>query len=549
MSPPQHFMEQLDQEKRYPAATQDQEITDETTNFKDGYDKEAQTVVTTLDDSSVNSSRDPANTLPPVPLQMKLLSVLLVSCIGFGSQWSSGVSSAMKSTMKKEMHINNTQFSLLEASEDFMSSALILLTGIFTDRLGGTGCIVYGNIIYTIGSILIAGAAETRSYKFMIVGRVIASFGDIATQVAQYKVFSSWFPPSHGFASTLGFELGIKKIGGFVGKSTANIIAKASFSHNCGFSSVFWTMVGMNIFTNLATILLFFLVRFCEKRYTSIADPATGEKLTEKNKKVDFKKVLEMPWPFWCMIAFTIFQTTTANVFSQNATELAEQRFNADSITAGWYTAVLQYAGFFFVPLLGVFIDIFGQRVSAMVVCGAGCFLSMALVCWAPSIKGTAAAFGIYAFAFSLGPTVIIDGIRTSMWHQGAFGTAYGIKVTINNAMSCIIRILTGVIQDADNNSYHRVVRVYAFFGCASLVVSLAILTLSFLSPDLGRLQWSRKKRVAMGAFIQERLQRFETVTKQRNKRISVACFGFTMLVMLGGWTAYFWGVATGNNK
>jgi len=101
MSPPQHFMEQLDQEKRYPAATQDQEITDETTNSKDGYDKEAQTVVTTLDDSSVNSSRDPANTLPPVPLQMKLLSVLLVSCIGFGSQWSSGVSSAMKSTMKK----------------------------------------------------------------------------------------------------------------------------------------------------------------------------------------------------------------------------------------------------------------------------------------------------------------------------------------------------------------------------------------------------------------------------------------------------------------
>ncbi|THZ12251.1 major facilitator superfamily transporter [Aureobasidium pullulans] len=212
MSPPQHFMEQLDQEKRYPAATQDQEITDETTNSKDGYDKEARTVVTTLDDSSVNSSRDPANTLPPVPLQMKLLSVLLVSCIGFGSQWSSGVSSAMKSTMKKEMHINNTQFSLLEASEDFMSSALILLTGIFTDRLGGTGCIVYGNIIYTIGSILIAGAAETRSYKFMIVGRVIASFGDIATQVAQYKVFSSWFPPSHGFASTLGFELGIKKV-------------------------------------------------------------------------------------------------------------------------------------------------------------------------------------------------------------------------------------------------------------------------------------------------------------------------------------------------
>lgn len=140
-----------------------------------------------------------------------------------------------------------------------MSSALILLTGIFTDRLGGTGCIVYGNVIYTIGSIFIAGAAELRSYKFMIVGRVIASFGDIATQVAQYKVFSSWFPPSAGFASTLGFELGIKKvrlwnlfwenekegccfaddgdvqIGGFVGKSTANIIAKVRTTNTSAF--------------------------------------------------------------------------------------------------------------------------------------------------------------------------------------------------------------------------------------------------------------------------------------------------------------------------
>lgn len=111
------------------------------------------------------------STLPVVPLSVKLLSVLLVSCIGFGSQWSSGVTGAMKSTIKKEMHINNTQFSLLEASEDFMSSALILVVGIVTDRLGGSGAIVYGNLVYTLGSILVAGGTQTRSFKFMIVGR------------------------------------------------------------------------------------------------------------------------------------------------------------------------------------------------------------------------------------------------------------------------------------------------------------------------------------------------------------------------------------------
>lgn len=85
------------------------------------------------DEVSVNSS------LRPVPLTWKLASVVLVTAIGFGSQWSSGLSGAMKTTMKKEMKINNTQFSLLEASEDFMVTALMLLSGVVTDRIGGAG--------------------------------------------------------------------------------------------------------------------------------------------------------------------------------------------------------------------------------------------------------------------------------------------------------------------------------------------------------------------------------------------------------------------------
>lgn len=98
----------------------------------------------------------------------------------------------------------------------------------YTDQHLLIEMIVYGNIVYTIGSILVAAAATVRSFDFMIGGRVILALGDIATQIAQYKMFSSWFPPSSGFASTLGFELAIGKIGGFVGKATANVIAKVT---------------------------------------------------------------------------------------------------------------------------------------------------------------------------------------------------------------------------------------------------------------------------------------------------------------------------------
>ncbi|ORY68762.1 major facilitator superfamily transporter [Pseudomassariella vexata] len=482
---------------------------------------------------------------PTAPLLWKICAILLVSCIRFGSSWSSGITGAMKTTMKKELHINNTQYSLLEAAEDFMTMNLILLSGPVTDRIGGAGAIVYGNVIYSIGSILVAAAAQVRSFRFMIGGRVILALGDIATQVAQYKMFSSWFPPNNGFASMLALELAISKIGGFAGKSSANIIAK-----NTGdFAWVFWVAVFMNIFTNVATVAFQYFNRVAERKFGSNTDPATGEKLTEKNKKFELAKIIELPWVFWGILAFSLFQTSTALVFSQNATELAEQRFDVDSITAGWYTALAQYAGFFIVPCLGMFIDVLGNRISLMAFCGAGIFLSMALVNWATDTKGTAAAFGVYAVAASFGPTLIIDGIRTSMWHQSVFGSAYALKIVMNNAMNIIVRIGTGVLQDEDNNSYGRVVIVYVALAAMSVVVALILLVMSYRTVDLGHLQWTRKQRNANGELWNERKRMFQEENGVRNKRISRGCFACLLVLMTGGWVAFFWGVATGNNS
>ncbi|QGI68539.1 hypothetical protein CEK27_012510 [Fusarium fujikuroi] len=331
----------------------------------------------------------------PVPLSWKLTSIVLVTAIGFGSQWSSGVTSAMKSIIKKELYINNTQFSLLEASEDFMVTALMLVSGIVTDRSGGA---------------------------------------------------------------------------------------------------------------------------------------ATGEKLTEKTRKFEYRKVLELPWTFWAVMVFSLFETSAAIVFLQNATELAEQRFGTDSIAAGWYSSVLQYSGFFVVPLLGVFLDFYGSRISVLVFYGIGMFISMLLVCFSGAVKGTAASFGVFAFAYCFGPTTIIDTTRASMWDSTVFGSAYAINITMNNAMNIIVRIITGKIQDADNNSYDKVTIVYVVLAGLSVVVSILLAIGAWKSVDLGHLQWSRKKRIAQGSLLNERKEIF---TKEN---------------VIGSWCGYFWGVATGNN-
>ncbi|KAL2812563.1 major facilitator superfamily domain-containing protein [Aspergillus cavernicola] len=496
--------------------------------------------------SDGNSISESSAGKAPPPLLVKLVIVFLISCISFGSHWSTGVTGAMKSTIKKEMNINNVQFSLLEASEDFMATVLMLLSGIVTDRFGGAGMMVYGNIVYTIGSILVAAATTVRSFNFMIGGRVVLALGDIATQIAQYKMFSSWFSPSDGFASTLGFELAIGKIGGFVGKATANVIAK----HTGDFAWVFWTSVFMNLFTNATTVAFWFFSQYCNRRYQGRRDIATKEQLTEKNKKFDFQKILQLPWTFWCILAFSLFQTSAALVFSQNATELAEQRFDVDSVTAGWYSALSQYAGFFLVPCVGVFIDVLGNRASVIFLCGLGTFLSMVLVNFASSEAGTGAAFGIFAIATSLGPTSIIDSIRTALWHQSVFGCAYALKITMNNAINIIIRIITGALQDADNNSYRRAVQVYLFQSAAGLAVGLGILIGSLFVKELGVLQWTRRKRMTVGPEIIQSLKETNLVTNPgRTRVIALAGLGFITLLTAGGWAAYIWGAITGHNS
>jgi hypothetical protein len=111
------------------------------------------------------------------------------------------------------------------------------------------------------------------------------------------------------------------------------------------FAWVFWTAVFMNLFTNAATAVFWFFSRYCNRHYNGRHDSATNEQLTERNKKFELQKVFQLPWMFWAVLAFSLFQTSTALTFSQNVTELAEQRFDVDSIKAGWYSSLSQYAG------------------------------------------------------------------------------------------------------------------------------------------------------------------------------------------------------------
>ncbi|KAL4896424.1 putative MFS transporter [Aspergillus ambiguus] len=485
-----------------------------------------------------------ANQTKPIPLHLKVVAICLISIISCSWQWSLGVSRALKSTIKEEMNISNTEFSLLEGSEDFMTTVLIIPSGILADRVGGSVSLVYGQTVFMIGAILLATATTIRSYDFMIAGKIILSVGQIFSEISQCKMFSAWFAPGKGFAVTLGIESALGKVGGFVGIATANIIAE-----KYGFEWSFWVAAFISIFGNAVTLLFWLLDRYCARRYDAPMDDANGDNLRMSKEKFNFQKIFQFPWMLWAIFGFSTFESAASEVFSQNATELAQKRFNVDPVPAGWYSAVSEYGGLVLCPLLGIFLDRYGKRVFAMLFLASFLLLGMLLLNFALSKAGTALSFAVYGIVKGTTSTIMVDSIRTIIWEEAVFGTACAFRLTSHDAMGIIIRLVTGVLQDLDNDSYHRVNYVYLGLAVVSMVIALAILVAALWGNDFGPLQWSRKRRFTDGPRLLAELRDHHFVRNYRRTRhISIGCFSAMLALILASWGVYIWGAVTGHN-
>lgn len=81
------------------------------------------------------------------------------------------------------------------------------------------------------------------------------------------------------------------------------------------------------------------------------------------------------------------------------------------------------------------------------------------------------------------------------------------------------------------------------------MLVPATLLIASFFTADLRRLQWKKKQRLRKGEVINLQREEYECGARAKwNKKISLGFFAALILLILGAWAAYFWGVATGNN-
>ncbi|KAJ3833173.1 MFS general substrate transporter [Lentinula raphanica] len=450
-------------------------VTESTLVYASRHDSGSGQAGTISKNSESSVDRSSSARKPKLPLGWRIAILTLTCLSSFGNHWSNGLIVALKTTIIKEVQINNSQFATLVACTNLVNTFLCISFGFCIDKWGGPLLSVIMASFHLGGSIVMAGSATNNfnNYPVLIVGKVIAAIGDGSLDNAQHRIFSTYFARGGGFAFSIGAIWGVANLAQFTGQSTANIIAT-----NLGtYAWALWISAIIALFSVICAVGVYFLDKWLIKNY-EVTDHTDGLTMKSHLRSGVFslKAVRELPVTFWIVVLFSIFENAGVQSFVSISTQFAQQRLKKGAVIGGWVSSFYLLLPACLTPVLGIVIDLYGQRVSFLLVSALMFLISMLLLKFSHTVPTFIAAYVFYALAQCVTPAPQVEIIRSIIADPQWFATAFAIKKSVVQASIVIITTAAGKLQDdtADDSLDPAVTLwlVYAFV-CTAVSGSL----------------------------------------------------------------------------
>ncbi|KAL5520380.1 hypothetical protein ACEPAG_9604 [Sanghuangporus baumii] len=452
--------------------------------------------VSSFDDKSVGSA---SNRKPRLPIGWRILILVLTCLCSFGNHWSNvrlyllrhyscthstssvmqGLIVALKTTIIKETKINNSQFATLVAVTNLVNTFLCVAIGFSIDKWGGPLLSAILASFHLAGSVVMAGAATNNlnSYPLLIVGKVLAAIGDGSLDNAQHRIFSTYFARGGGFAFSIGAIWGIANLAQFTGQSTANVIAT-----NLGtYAWALWISSIIALFSVLCAVAVIFLDKWLCRKY-EVTDQTDGQSLKSHTRRGVFsiKAIRHLPLTFWIVVLFAIFENAGVQSFVSISTQFAQQRLKKGAIIGGWVSSFYLLLPACLTPFLGIFIDVYGQRVTFLFASGLTFLISMLLLKFSHSVPAFVAAYIFYAMSQCVTPAPQVEIVRSVISDPQWFATAFAIKKSVVQASIVIITTAAGKLQDdTPSDSLDGAVTLWLIYAFLSVAISGTLLVIS----------------------------------------------------------------------
>ncbi|CDO77471.1 hypothetical protein BN946_scf184902.g5 [Trametes cinnabarina] len=422
---------------------------------------------------------------PKLPYSWQLAMIVLTCLCTFGNHWSNGLIVSLKTTIIKETHINNSQFATLVAVTNLVNTFLCIALGFYIDKLGGALMSVILAGFHLSGAIVMSGAATNHlnSYPLLIVGKVLAAIGDGSLDNAQHRIFSTYFAPGKGFAFSIGAIWCVANLAQFTGQSTANVIAT-----NLGtYAWALWISAVISGFSLACAVTVFFLDRYLRARY-NVTDQTSGLRHTGavKSGKFNIKAIRYLPMTFWLVVAFAVFENAGVQSFVSISTQFAQQRLKKGAVIGGWVSSFYLLLPAGLTPFLGIYVDVFGNRIGFLFMSGLTFLVSMLLLKFSHSVPTFIAAYVFYALSQAVTPAPQVEIVRNIIPDPQYFATGFAIKKSVVQASIVIITTAAGRLQDlSPTDSLDPAVTLWLVYAFISVAISGFLLMMSYFAPNV----------------------------------------------------------------
>ncbi|KAI8321846.1 MFS general substrate transporter [Martensiomyces pterosporus] len=436
----------------------------------------------------------------------QLLALACALLISVGSHYSAHTLGALKSTIKKELDITNTQYGALQSTVSAVNTILPVLGGLFIDAFGTTAGSLIATSLIMFGNLIISISTHNRSFSAMVAGRILYGLGSGTITVVQETILGSWFK-GKGLAITIAIQITTSRIASFLSMGTAIPIADRFGFYGAAFWANF-VVCAVSFGINLVYMVTM-------RRIHSNTPEQAVAKLRRKHT-FNPRLVFFLFGLYWLIVVQSFTLGGGWNSFLHINSELIKLRFGVNDSIAAWSASVSQIMPIFLVPFLGWFFDHFGLRTDMLVVSTSMFTISMVLLGF--TMVNPLVGSVVFSVSLALGPLSEITAISLLL-PTGSLGTGLGIYKSAMNIGSTIVDIVVGALQDhgpkvveETKNSYRYAMAFFVIWGSASTIVAVVIFVVD-------RYKWSSLLR----SNAQDRREAQHAVKDKINKPLLFA--------------------------
>jgi len=478
--------------------------------------------------------------------RIKWAALSLALFLTAGSNYASSIIPPLKSTLQKELVIDNAQYAVLDTADALLNTILPILSGVAIDYFGPLviGACAASSIL--AGAVLTAVAIRVKHYPLMVGAQIIKGVGDTTIKTVQYKIYS-WYSVGM-MAFIYALDISVERVCNLAGKLSAVPILNRT-GH---LSWVFWTSAIL-CGASWTLMLAFFMYertlstasrvptgRRCAKRAAAragVASPSLRNSISIKLSPFA-ATVFAIPACFWMIEISQLFQTGAMMAYTTNLADTIRITRNLSTEAAGFTAAIGQVMPIVLTPCLGVCFDRWGHRmhwVAATAVIYIVVFILLAYTdvnALVPSILGSLAlATNVLPWIASV-PILAPD--------QRHLGTAFGIFKCLANCGTVVVSVVSGVIQDQSGTGVSQYNSVFAFLiAIKGLDVIWGLvynwLDTNYLDGVLIKGDHSRRKEVA--TMDEERLRGIKTPIRS----VTVVAIVIVVAAVVVAWLLYFY--------